>query len=403
MEGIAGAAPASSASANSLFDHPAAAPDATTPATGRRWYDPRAWLGWLIRLPGRSFDFAALVVLLSVVAAIPVVQFASLGYLLEIARRVANGQPASNCLPGRALARRILMGTAAVALSFLPVLWVQDYARSLALIAPQDAIVGRWENAARWVGVLWLVWVMWALLRGGRLRDFLWPAPIRFVQEVWRPKIWREAESRWWDGLRLLNFPHLWWLGARAALGGLASLLFPALLMVIGMNANNQPFLGLIGLVGSLWMLRTLMVLPFLQVALAESDHWRSLRDRRAIRQLASRAPWSFGLATTLTLLLAIPLYLLRIESPPRELMWMLCLFFIVLAIPSRLVAGWAMRRAHQRQTKAAWWLRWSAKLLPLASGLLYLGFLYLATLASWEGGLVLFLQHAFLLPVPML
>jgi hypothetical protein len=52
---------------------------------------------------------------------------------------------------------------------------------------------------------------------------------------------------------------------------------------------------------------------------------------------------------------------------------------------------------------KAAWWLRWSAKLLPLASGLLYLIFLYLATLASWEGGLVLFLQHAFLLPVPML
>ena len=145
------------------------------------------------------------------------------------------------------------------------------------------------------------------------------------------------------------------------------------------------------------------MVLPFLQVALAETDQWRSLRDRRAIRQLASHAPWSFGLATTLTLLLAIPLYLLRIESPPRELMWMLCLFFIVLAIPSRLAAGWAMRRGHQREAKAAWWLRWSAKLLPLASGLLYLGFLYLATLASWEGGLVLFLQHAFLLPVPML
>jgi hypothetical protein len=61
------------------------------------------------------------------------------------------------------------------------------------------------------------------------------------------------------------------------------------------------------------------------------------------------------------------------------------------------------MRRAHQREAKAAWWLRWSAKLLPLASGLLYLIFLYLATLASWEGGLVLFLQHAFLLPVPML
>jgi hypothetical protein len=384
-------------------DDPASRADTASAASGRRWYDPRAWGGCLFRLPSRGFDFAALVVLLSVVAAIPLLQFASLGYLLEIARRVASGQPARRCLPGRTLARRLLVGVGAIVVSFLPVLWVRDYARSLALIAPQDAIVSRWETGARWIGVVWLVWVLWAILRGGRVRDFLWPAPLRFIKEFWRPAVWRQAESRWWEGLRLLNFPKLWWLGARAALGGLACLLLPALLMVVGMNANEQPLLGLVGLVGSLWMLRTLMVLPFLQVALAETDQWRSLRDRRSIRQLASRAPWSFGLATTLTLLLAIPLYLLRIESPPQELMWMLCLFFIVLAIPSRLAAGWAMRRAHQREAKAAWWLRWSAKLLPLASGLLYLGFLYLATLASWEGGLVLFLQHAFLLPVPML
>ncbi|MFM8173210.1 MAG: hypothetical protein ACKN81_06670 [Pirellulaceae bacterium] len=83
------------------FDDPAELPTARTPETGRRWCDPRAWLGWLIRLPGRAFDFAALVVLLSVVAAIPLFQFASLGYLLEIAKRVASGQPASQCLPGK--------------------------------------------------------------------------------------------------------------------------------------------------------------------------------------------------------------------------------------------------------------------------------------------------------------
>ena len=39
-----------------------------------------------------------------------------------------------------------------------------------------------------------------------------------------------------------------------------------------------------------------------------------------------------------MTLLFALPLYLLKIEPPPRELWWTLTIFFILFIYPARLL-----------------------------------------------------------------
>ena len=67
-------------------------------------------------------------------------------------------------------------------------------------------------------------------------------------------------------------------------------------------------------------------------------------------------------------LALALPLYLLKIETVPAEAAWLPGLVFIAFIFPSRLLAGWAMARAKRRQTPRHWTFRWIAWLpvLPL-------------------------------------
>jgi hypothetical protein len=72
---------------------------------------------------------------------------------------------------------------------------------------------------------------------------------------------------------------------------------------------------------------------------------------------------------------------------------------------PSKLLVGWAVQRAEKRRAKsnqdAMWVWRWAAWLPQLAIAVVYLGVLYVARFAVWEGSASIYLQHAFLPPVP--
>ncbi len=347
----------------------------------------------------------SLIVLLSIVATIPILQFASLGYMLEVSSRIARGLPVRNCFPGTDIAGRLLIILIFVSLSWLPVWLIADMAYTAELIEPGGTASGRLRVAARLVSVTWIVWVLWTVFRGGKIRHFLWPAPMLAFRSVFRPSVWREAENRLWSFALSLHLPKLFWLGLTASVGALVWLVLPSSFIAIGLIGNGNAGTGLVGLIGAFWMWWVLLQLPFLQIQMASEGRFVSVFDVRSARRSFRRAPWSFCLATWATFVLAIPLYLLRIEQIPTELWWILSLFFVVLMFPAKLLTGWALRRSKYHQAAFVcdvhWFLRYCAWLPQIAVVLIYLGVLYLAKFALWEGTASIYLQHAFLPPVP--
>ncbi len=357
---------------------------------------------WLpFQIVYRLFQFLSLVALLAVASSIPILQLASLGYMLEIGRRISNRDRRESWLPGIEKATRLGVIALGASLSWLPVWLVSDYAYTAGLIEEGGRIATRWHIAAWIITIAWLTHVTWAALRGGKWYHFLWPAPIRFVKQIWRPSTWKRAEDGVWNYTVGLQLPRLMWLGLRGAIVAVCILALPAVMMIIGIQANQQPIRVLIGLAGGVLMMVALMYLPFLQIQMARENRLRSGFDVRMIRTDFKRAPWAFFVAFFVTLAMALPLFLFRIESLPKELLWLPCFFFVLLTIPARALTGWALRRGHRDIPKRLWISRWMAWSLQLASVPIYVLFLYLASIASWDGRLIFFIQHAFLVPVP--
>jgi hypothetical protein len=341
--------------------------------------------------------------LLAIAASIPILQWASLGYLLETATRMAKNRPWREVVPGLRLAGTIGWIAIAMLVTWLPVGLSAQFAYQAELIEPGSSNARSWRIAAFSIGLLWMLHVTWSLIRGGRWRDFLWPAPRRFVREFFQRSTWRGVEDRLWETITGIQIVRLVWLGFRAWIGALIWLVIPGSMVVAGMQAHEQPIRAVIGVIGFFLMWWVLLYLPFLQVQMAMENRWLAMFRLATIRMAFRRAPWAFFLGLLTTLGFAIPLYLLRIESPPDKLLWLPCLFFVMMTLPARLCVGWAMNCAGRRIQDRGWLARYAAWILQLAIVPFYILFLYLGSLASWEGAAIVFIQHAFLTPVPFI
>ncbi len=369
-----------------------------------------------------AWNTLSLVLVLSLAATIPVVQFASLGYMLECSARIANRQPIRTCFPGIALAGHIVRCGLWILLTWLPIWFITDLGYSSELIQPGSSRALNLRIAARILAILWVLWVVWAILRGGRWFHFLWPQPIRFAKALFSRSFWLDAENRWWNFLEQLHLWRLIRLGFKASLGAGIWLVIPALLILVALNAapevrtDQQGGLALLGLLGAILMAWVIQYLPTLQTHMARndllarqgSDNPQSTKqrlggvlDRSAARKAFRRTPLRYALANILFLALALPLYLLRIEEIPPQLWFLLSIFFVVLMFPAKLLIGWALRCSLAKSDDAHWTLRWIAWVPLLAAIAIYVGFLYLGKFALWEGGAILLFQHAFLPPVP--
>lgn len=366
------------------------------------WY---RWPGWLV---GRAWEGANLIVLLAVVAAMPLVQLASLGYLLNSAALLARRQPWSKAFPGARLAGR--MGTFALlsTMLWLPVWLITDLSYSAQLLLPASSTARNWRVAAFLITIVWLAWVTWAAMRGGLLRHFLWPAPVRFMRQVLLPSTWSQASDNLYELVSGLHFARLWWLGARAATGALIWTAIPVSMMIIGQRADELQIAPLVGLVGAVSMIVLLLYLPFLQIQMAVDNRFTSLFAITTVRRRFLFAPWAHAISLLLLCLLCIPLYLLRIEATPAELVWAPSLVFVLFMLPAKVLLGAAMGYASGRQNSVSprprhWTLRWSARTVAMISAVVYVGALYVAQLVAGQGALVMYFQHAFLVPAPLI
>jgi hypothetical protein len=165
-----------------------------------------------------------------------------------------------------------------------------------------------------------------------------------------------------------------------------------------------QPGPGtLTGLIGGALMVLTLAHLPFLQARFAAENRLGAMFELGENRRRFRRAPVAFLFALFLTLLLALPLYLLKIEMIPREAAWLPSVMFVISIFPARLLAGWAVARAERRQASRHWFWRLASRLGMFPIAATYVLFVYFTQYLSWYGVWSLYEQHAFLLPVPFL
>jgi hypothetical protein len=134
---------------------------------------------------------------------------------------------------------------------------------------------------------------------------------------------------------------------------------------------------------------------------LAASNRLSAVFELSAVRADFTRAPWAFTFAFIITLLFALPLYLLKIEMVPREAAWLPSLVFIAFIFPARLLTGWALSRAARRETPRHWFFRWTGRLPLIPAAAFYVLIVFFTQYTSWNGVWSLYEQHAFLLPVP--
>jgi len=373
---------------------PAPAGAAGTSPYPRRGLLGRAWDG-VKSSAEYVFGGFALLVGLAALAAIPVLQLLTLGWLLEVEGRVGRGDRLRDAFPGVRRVARIGSALIGCLLLATPVLVLRSFLQDARLLDPTS-------QAARALA-LWTVGVavplggqaLLAIGRGGRLRCFFQPienARWLLGRLIDRPDP-RAALRTAREHVVALRLPYYLELGTKGFLAGFLWLAVPSGLLALGSQA---PVLALVGVP------LLVLVLPWLVIAqarLARERRFGAAFELGAIRRLIARAPLASLVALVLTLGLALPLYFWKIERLPRDAFWLPALFFVALLLPGRLAAGWAARRGS-REGRAHLLLRWPCTLVALPAAGSYVFFVFFSQYFAWSGASSLFAHHAFLLPV---
>ena len=182
------------------------------------------------------FGVVSLILGLSILAALPIVQLLSLGYLLEASGRVARTGRLRDGLIGVRRAARVGGVIAGIWLALWPAWLVQSFAGAAELIDPGGPVARGWRMASIVMIVLSLLHVFVACARGGRLRYFLWPFgnPFWLVRQLRRGCLYTEARDGLWTFAASLHLPRYFRVGVVGFLGTLVWIIPPAALIAAG-------------------------------------------------------------------------------------------------------------------------------------------------------------------------
>lgn len=366
------------------------APPAARPGVARR--------AWAVgaRAAEWCFGVPALFVGLAVLASVPVGQFLALGYLLEVSGRVARTGRLRDGFIGVRTAARFGGAALMAGLMWLPLYYMSVQVEAAKVIEPDGAVSRQWERALAAAAVLAVLHAGAALVRGGRVRDFLRPLnAVWLVRRARAGGLYSEARDRFWNRLVALRLPYYFWLGVRGFAGAFLWLAVPLSLLAVG---HLNPAAGLLG--GALLAVVVLYV-PFLQARFARDGRFRAFRELAAVRGAFRGAPVAFALALWVHLTFAIPLYLLKIEAIPKDIVFLEGLLFLLFMFPARVFGGWALARGARRARPRHGLFRWAGRLAVVPVALAYVVVVFVSQHIGWQGIGSLYEQHAFLLPVP--
>ena len=356
-------------------------------------------MGWLIRF---SFGIVSLVFLLAVIAAIPIVNFLALGYLLEVEGRMARTGKLRFAFPLLDLAPKIGSIVVGVWLWVFLIRLLASQAAAARLIDPGSAS----DLAMQWLtlvtSILVIVHICLALARGGSLGCFFRPIKnVRWLLARLREgNYWEHAEHHVTEFIAGLRLNHHFSLGFRGFAGAFAWLLIPTVLYA-ALQDTSKPGQVVLTLLGGTMLLLVFAWIPFLQARFAAENSLRATFELRAVRELFTRAPIAWLLGVIFIYVLSLPLYLFKIALPPQDAMWGVTLVFIVSIYPAKVLSGWVYHRAAMKQKRAWFGWRWMSRtvMLPLLG--LYVFLIFFTQAIGEHGRRVLFEHHSFLLPVP--
>ena len=342
------------------------------------------------------FGAATLTLGLALLTAVPLGQVLVLGYLLEVTGRIARTRRLRDGFIGVRPAARVGGVAVGAGVLWLPLWGVSTVAESARIIDPAGTAARVWEGVLTVLMAVYVLHVAAALVRGGRLRHFANPLAVPMLGlRALRGGLYAESRDRLWAALVQLRLPYYFGLGFRGYVGAFLWLVIPLALLGQG---HRVPAVGVLGgvLLGVV-----VLYLPLLQARFARDNRLRAYRDWPAARRLYRRAPLAFTFALWVQLLAATPLYLLKIEAIPADLVFLEGFVFLAFMFPARLIAGWACARAGKRSEPRHFVFRWLGRLLALPVVLAYVLVVFSSQHVGWHGVSSLYEQHAFLLPVP--
>lgn len=354
---------------------------------------------WIVRL---LFGMASLILLLALTAAIPIVNFLALGYLLEAEGRLARTGRLRFMFPLLDLAPRLGSIALGVWLWLWPLRILSNVVTDAAIINPGGANVESLRALRAVAATAVFIHLCLALARGGGFWCFFRPIKnVRWlIQRVRDHDYWETAERGVREFVSGLRLGHHFWLGLRGFVGAAIWLWPPTILLAALRNSENGGQV-LFTLVGGVLMLLVFAWVPFLQARFAAENRFRAMFELGAVRELFRKAPIAWLISILFIYVLALPLYLFKIASPPQDAMWGVTIVFIVSIYPARILTGWAYHRAWVKPKRAWFGFRWLSRLLMIPLLGMYVFLLFFTQYISEHGRAVLFEHHAFLLPVP--
>lgn len=366
------------------------------------WWKRALW--WVGRLIRGAFGLISVVVLLAVLAAVPVLNFAALGYLLAAEGRVARGGRWRDGVPLMEIAPRLGSIALGMWIWTLPLRFIAGAVADASLIAPGGPAHLRLQTLKI---VLWAaisLHLCLALARGGSPGCFF--RPIKNVRWLWRRlrtgSYWTQAGLLVNGFLEPLQFVRHWWLGVRGFAVAFVWLAIPSALLAALRKLEPGP--GLVTIGGGLLLVWVFGWIPFLQARFAAEERLRSGLQLKATRELWRHAPIAWLLTAIAIYVLSLPLYLFKIALPPADAIWFVTLVFMASILPTRILTGWAYGRAVRKKAagqRSHFLVRFACRslLLPLLG--LYVFILFFTQFIDEHGKRALFEHHAFLLPWP--
>ena len=364
-------------------------------------WKPHLALYWVFEL---AFGLLSLFAMLAFLAAIPVVNFMALGYLLEAEGRVARTGKLRYAMPLLALAPKLGGIVAGVSIWWWIVHLMADAASDARIIAPGTAVSFGWRMALMAFAMVVATHVVLAIARGGRLGLFFWPTPLN---ALWLRKQLRKGDYLDKASLAVREFvsalrlQYHFWLGLRGFVFAFAWLAIPTALFAT-LRDTSKPGQVILTLIGGFVLSVVLSWVPFLQANFAVEGRWQAAFELKKIREMFRRAPLVMVLSLIVMYALSLPLYLFKIPALPRDVYWLFTPIFIVSIYPAKILIGWAYACAMKREQRTWLLLRWPLYIL-LTAVLIFYVFLLFFTRAICAGGTaVLFQHHGILLPWPL-
>ena len=398
-----------------------------------------------------AFGLVSVLAAMAAISVIPIVQFISLGYLLECSGRVSRSGRIRDGfidLPKWSRVGTIVLGTWLV---LLPVRFLASLAYNAYLMDdPGGFVSGAWRVAVIGIIALTIAHLLLAWTCGGRLGHFFWPVLLPLFGVYWLlvrvfpgpllgllvSRFWPSLAhdlarpldiSQWappalyarirklglrrsyvlardevWDFTMGLGLWRYFMIGAKGYFAAVTWLVIPAILVIISHRVPEEGASGLFMFLGVIGLMITILYLPFLQTLLAAENRFAAAFRVGEVRKLFKRAPLAFFVSLLVTGAFAIPLYLLKIELTAREIAFLPNFVFMIFAFFPRILAGWAIGFAARKQKKGFFALRWIARALTIIVAFAYAIFVaFVAPLTSWNGAWSMLEQHAFLIPAP--